>query len=228
MGKLSYEAAVALARSSGGTLAHPGSVEAFDSLLNAGLITEKNQITDAGKSLRQKLKEKEEELKTGVDVSRRTRIDPKAALQNGPWFIGKVSKREVVTNGEVLYVGKPLKSMKVDDLEGDRKQKVHSAFHSMLKGSFIELTPTMYQVTELGGLEIVWLENKKAKVSIALQAKYFDFLTDKFPKGSFFGISPNSVVLLKVKNKGIKGVSGIVMPYNVSGVMTKGKAHAGR
>ena len=119
---LKYVDMIALSRVEDGTVAeHVGSLER---LIEAGLMEADGRLTEQGQDLFEKLKKKEEMLRAGIPAERRTKGNKKAFLDGDyHWTTGRVSNQPIVTNGEVIYVGKPIKAMELYKAPASVKKK---------------------------------------------------------------------------------------------------------
>lgn len=224
---LKYVDMIALSRADDGTVVdHPGSLER---LVEADLMDGDGRLTDQGEALYQKLKEKEKTLRAGIPAERRTKGDKKAVLTGDyRWTTGRVSNQPIVTNGEVIFVGKPIKAMEIYKAPADVKKRFPQTIAACLKGVFEEIWPHTYQLKRLGEFEMIWLVSKDQSVKIPIQVKYFDFLADKFPKGKWFGQDAVSPVQIRVKNRGLKdNVVALLMPYTLQGILEEPKDREG-
>ena len=190
-------------------------------LIDAGLITKNGSLTDKGATMHEQIQGRERLLQKGIPAKRRNRLEPKAILSGDyRWATGQVSNQPIVTNGELICVGKPVAAMKAEQAPPDVRKKFPKTIASCLKGDFEQLWPHVYQVKKLGELEMIWMANADQKIRIPVQVKYFDFLADKFPKGLWFGIDDMNPVQLRVKNRGLKdNVVGLLMPFALQGVL---------
>lgn len=223
---LKYVDMVALSRADDG-LTHDA--ESLGRLVEADLATEDGRLTDQGEALFQKLKTKEKMLRAGIPVERRTKGDKKAILVGDyRWTTGRVSNQPIVTNGEVIFVGKPIKAMETIKASAEVRKRFPKTIAACLKGVFEEFRPHTYQLKRLGELEMIWLANKDQDVKIPIQVKYYDFLVDKFPKGKWFAQDVVSPVQIRVTNRGLKdNVVALLMPYTLQGVLEEPKDREG-
>lgn len=220
MGKLNKAELVVLAQSDGKQvdLSKITDVGVSVSLQTASILDAGGVLTAFGQAAYAKIKTREKELQVGIPVEKRVTTDPDSCLA-GPasWFVTKVNRRGVVTNKHLVYFGKPHPKMWMQDPEKGIKQKIHVTVMQMLKGTddFVEVTPTLYQIGDIGGWEVVWLENKEQGLKITLQASYYDFLMVRRPGAKFYAEASDQVVALREesKRKGLGGVVAFVMPF---------------
>lgn len=194
-------------------------------LIEAGLITQNGSLTEAGVTMHKQIRSREESLQRGIPAKRRVKLDPKAVISGDyRWATGKVTNQPICTNGELIYVGKPTDAMKAEQAPADIRKRFPKTIATCLKGKFEQFWPHTYQVKKLGELEMVWLANASQEIFIPIQVKYYDFLTEKFKKGSWFGIDDISAVQMRVKNRGLKdNVVGLLMPFALQGVLAPPK-----
>lgn len=220
MGKLCKKELVFLAQSDGEQidLAKVINTDVITSLQNASILEATGALTDFGRAAYAKVKIREKELQKGIPVEKRTLFDPDSCLA-GPasWFTTKVNRKAVVTNLHLVYFGKSHPKMWLVDPEVGVKQKIHRTVMQMLKGTdtFVEVTPTLYQIEYLGGRELIWLENKEHGLKVALQATYYDFLMERRPEAKFYAEASDQVVVLREESerKGVNGAVAFVMPF---------------
>jgi len=184
-----------------------------DRIVNAGLADGAGFLTKMGLAYAKKVLAREKELQVGIPSETRTKINSKAILIQPPmkqWYVASHKGKKLVTNGEILYFGKPLSAMKAQKLDVQRLKHTIAECH---KGEFVQIFPHTYQIEELGGTEAVWLSDAKQGLFIAVQAKLFDFLADRFKAGRFFGMGATLVVQVRVRNLGLKNdVAAFIMP----------------
>lgn len=187
-------------------------------LVQDGLIEKNGTLTPEGKALTEKLDEMEISLRKGMPFEKRTRRDePLEYSSIRPWYMGKAFETDVFSNGEIMVVGKPHKLMNA--IRGP--SAIRATFHLILnklasKKNMKQMFPHTFQAERLGGLELIWLADDPQKMFIPLQARYFDYIMDRFPRATFWGTSPSEAVTVKVRNKGVKNwVVGAVMPFIV-------------
>ncbi len=224
---LKYADMVALSQADDGVLVQePGTLTR---LVEADLMDEDGKLTDQGEALFQKLKAREKMLRTGIPVERRKVGDKLAILEGSAlWATGRVSNQPLVTNGEVIFVGKPIKAMEAKPAPPEVKKRFPQTIAACLKGKFVQLWPHTFQLKKLGEFEMIWLANKDQSVKIPIQVKYFDFLADKFPKGMWFGQDVVSAVQVRVTNRGLKNnVVALLMPYSLQGTLADPKDREG-
>lgn len=224
---LKYADMVALSKADDGLL--EDDAESLGRLVKADLMTEDGRLTDEGEALFQKVKTKEKLLRAGIPVERRTTSDKTAILEGSAlWATGRVSNQPLVTNGEVIFVGKPITAMAAKPAPPDVKKRFPQTIAACLKGKFVQLWPHSFQLKRLGEFEMIWLANKDQSVKIPIQVKYFDFLADKFPKGKWFGQDVVSAVQIRVTNRGLKNnVVALLMPYSLQGTLADPKDREG-
>jgi hypothetical protein len=181
------------------------------------LSTPEDDLSEAeGKKLEQIRTVVVPKLKAGVPFEKRGWQDPKAVVNSNKWLTGTVSRKPIACNGEMLFVGKPRSPMFAEQAPSDTRQRLPQTVASCLKGRFQPVQPHTYQIEELGLVELVWMANAKQEFFVAIQAKYHDFLIDRFPKLSWFAKSQYDSVQARVQNRGLKdNVVAIVMPYIV-------------
>lgn len=220
MGKLCKEELVVLAQSNGEKIDTSKATDAdvLMSLQEASICDIGGRLTTFGQAAYAKVKAREEVLQKGIPVEKRVTTDPDSCLA-GPasWFVTKVNRRGVVTNKHLVYFGKPHPKMWMAEPEEGVKQKIHRTVMQMLKDTddFVEVTPTLYQIEYIGGWEVIWLENKKHGLKVAIQASYYDFLMVRRPGAKFYAEASDQVVVLREESerKGLGGAVAFVMPF---------------
>ncbi|RLA80263.1 MAG: hypothetical protein DRG33_02685 [Deltaproteobacteria bacterium] len=200
----------------------PGVLEDHGSvgrLVRAGIVENDGRLTKAGLALLDKVRKTEALLQKGVPFEKRTKADPKKMLTDGrlQWKTGKVSSKAILTNSEVLFIGTAKKKFDPKPGSTELKRKLHLTVAKALRGEFQEVWPHTFQIENLGGIEIIWLSNAEQNLWVAIQAKYYDFLRDRYPTGRWFAASAEKTVQVRVRNRGWKdGVVALVQPLEMS------------
>jgi len=199
--------------------------ESRNRLVAEELIIKGGKLTAKGQKQFEKLYEKLQALRDGISLRLRKAADPKAIFdgEDGEWFMGEASKKPWVANTEVLFIGrKPDPQFNASKGTPKQRKAVPSTLRSILKGksdATIELKPYAFQRDEFDGIELIWFRDDDETLFVPLQAKYFDYITDRFPKATYH-VDENSdgqtAVQIRVKNQGIKfNCVGLVMPVKV-------------
>lgn len=198
--------------------------ETRNRLIAAGLIVKGGKLTKKGIAQFEKVKEKLELLREGLPFDQRmeSAVDSTAMYLNEEpvWFYGEVSAKPWVGNTEILFVGrKPDRAMNAVEGTTSQRKAIPITLRTILKGkkdTTIELKPYAFQRDEFDGIEIIWLRDKKKTLSVPIQAKYFDYIFDRFPKVTFHidkNSEGDSAIQFRVKNQGIKfNCVGVMMP----------------
>jgi len=189
-------------------------------LIAEGLITEKGEVTDAGMSAIRSIRKKEEALKKGIPLSERNNRDAKRLCRESTeqWLFVMLGKDQIVTNGELLFVGKPEPAMRATRGDDDLRRKIPEVIKQCGKGGFKQLWPHSYQAFSLGGVDLVWMADETQGLMIPILAKYFDFIFGRFPKSTFWGSGYDVPVQAKVRSKGIKdSVVALIATFELAG-----------
>lgn len=181
-------------------------------LVNAGIAEENGRLTEKGVELAKKVCETEKKLQAGVPFETRKRQNPQAMVEESglAWYQATVKTKPVCSNGEILFFGKPERGMSTLKMGANFvKQNIKKC----TVGVFKEVFPQKYKISNLGGLEWVILANAEGGPVAAIQAKYFDFVRHRFPKGQFFARNESTAVQVRVQNMGLKDdVIACIMP----------------
>lgn len=198
-------------------------------LTENGLSTEFGDLTPKGVKAAKVVKKKFGAFKKGIPVEERVRSEAQTIERHDighiSWTFGEYCRKMYVTNGDFLFLGKPFKSMKASEGLAKTRQVIASMLLSQCSGrssEFLELTPALYQVDKTDTVQMVWLVSKNPELAIAVQAMYFDFVREKFPKAVFWikhrrWLAGEKVpVLARVTNKGLKNnVTALIMPLDM-------------
>lgn len=209
----------------------PEADERIKRLLKAGLIDESIDLTAEGVEAIERIQTLTEKLSRGIPMAERKQVDPEKVYTDRAvalWRTGTVGKKPVVTDGTMIYVGKPVAGMKAEKGSTDAR-KMLPRIVAQQKGDYVEVTPTYYQTNgKVLGIELVWLENKEAGVRAAIQAMYYDFVLNKFPSAKWLATNEKVAVKASVKGKGITkdNVVALVMPYLTTGWKEPGRGDA--
>jgi len=225
MAHLKHADMVALSRRTGDRL-DVNSREVFEDPLSrerlheAGLIDEKGVLTKVGQTVAEQLEAQIEVLKAGVPIEKRKGISERRAWTSPrPWYLLKAKALTLYTNGDLLGVGDPPKEIEETvPMPDDIKAKMPRMLQRYLSICTLEMFPHSYQLESLGGFEYVWLADASQEKMIPIQAKYFDYFMLRYPKAHFFAGGAEDAIACKVKNRGIKDVVALVMPFRVVGV----------
>lgn len=166
------------------------SPETGEKLIQLGLVTKEGKLTDDGMQQAEMICKKLEKLRKGVPFENRKTMDNKALIWMGEkWVTGTLRNKDYITNGEILIFAKPWRRMKPVQASGQFRKIALPLIQKALKGpkeEFDLFTPKWWQLFEIGGLEIIGLENKEG-VRILVQSAYYDFAVSKFPTIKFIG-----------------------------------------
>jgi hypothetical protein len=200
--------------------------EPIQRLLKAGLIDERLNLTAEGRKTFNALLKKLDVLKKGVPFPTRKKRNPKAMYSPGIsanlWRTGSVAKKGVVTNGQILFVGKPPKGMEHQQGSSDERQMFPSVVAEQVRGKAIQVEPVFYQTSgSLDGPELVWLGGANGEnVRVAIQAMYYDFVEAKYPSAKLFAQEdPKKAVQVRCPTKGVTkhSVVALIMPFLAEG-----------
>lgn len=190
--------------------------ESINRLIEAGLISSNGAITETGLTQARKTKKTLEVLKKGIPIERRTKKDENKILSfNHLWMSGEYLKKKYYTNGQIIMVGLPVKTMNCVRADGEARKAIAQSIKSSLAGSnWVEVKPHTWSMPEPGGLEIIWLVNKSTSTMIPVQSAYVDYIQHRYPTVSFFadGKKSGRPVQARVKNQGWSDVIGLFMP----------------
>ncbi len=185
-------------------------------LVEMGIMDRTGKLTEQGLKVAAKVEKIVELLKKGVPIeSRVVTSEKKAYLSSSrtPWWALKQKRMTLCSNGEMLVIGDPVKEMKAEKMPEEIQKKIPGLFKRFQKEATKQIFPHSYQVKDLGGLELVWLADEKQEFFIPVQAKYFDYVLSRFPTARIFSSGKlTDAVVMKVKNRGVKGIVAAVMP----------------
>lgn len=199
-------------------------------LVESGLIDKKGELTRSGKIFYEKLMGAVDRLKKGIPFEARVDSSEKKAYQGvRPWNYLTVRKKTVFTNGELLAVGEPSREMGATPLSDPMRSSMARQIKEYVEASKegIEVNPHTFQMQSLDGIEIVWLASNDQKIFRAVQAKYYDYLQGRFPKGKWLARGGTDPLTVVVKNKGIGDVVGLLMPVLVKDVFPRPELREG-
>lgn len=194
-------------------------------LIAAKLIVKGGKLTKKGIVQFEKVMERLGVLREGVSINERKVTASNAIFldEKPAWFYGEASQKPWVANTEVLFLGrKPDKAMNAEKGTSSQRKSVPVTLRGVLKGKkdkTLEVKPYAFQMDEFDGIELIWLKDADDILFIPLQAKYFDYIQDRFPKVTYHideDNNGNSAVQLRVKNQGIKfNCVGLIMPVKL-------------
>ncbi len=206
--------------------------EGQERILAAGITDEKGALTEYGKDFVMKLKSKILLLKGGIPFKHRVKNEAMAAMLPSSswigWFQAKFKDKTYITNGALFLLGQPSKEMEAVEASAEQRKGIATAIHTGTAGKkdeYTKLVPTVYQVEEFGGIELVWLVSQDGSMGVAIQAMFFDLIKERYPTASFWVHTKkaqekdllHSPVQARVTNRGLKNnVVGLVMAWNTS------------
>lgn len=200
-------------------------------LTAAGFLADSG-MTEKGKETHSRLVKTVNTLKAGVDVTKRVKTDvakatdPKCTVMG--WVTGTHAKKPYITNGAVFILGKPSKEMNAVEAPADLRMKVSALLNTHTSGKlddYLEVKPYAYQISDLGGMEFIWLRSVEMSLGIdekedllmgalmvPIQAMFVDLIRDRYPSTTFWvkpkrylaGNLSDHVVVARVTNRGIK------------------------
>lgn len=200
--------------------------ESIIRLEKAGLCDSKGNLTEDGVVKAVALQKRIEDLRRGLPFSRRKKSDHlKVRDTSGQWLTGTLKEKDYLSDGFFILFSKPYASMKPQKGSAEFRQTVPVTLGKINRmKNLVELTPQVWQMSDLGGIEIIWLTDEKFETAVPVQGMYFDFALKKYPSASFFGIkgSDLSPVQIRVKNRGfVNDVVGAFMPVELNGIVDR-------
>lgn len=200
--------------------------ESIIRLEKAGLCDAKGNLTDDGFVKAVALRKRIDDLRQGLPFSRRKKSDHlKVRDTEGQWLTGTLKGKDYISDGYFILFAKPYASMKPQKGSADFRQTVPVALGKINRmDNLVELQPRVWQMSDLGGIEVIWLTDEKFDTTVPIQAMYYDFAVKKFPSSSFFGIKGSDIspVQIRVKNRGfVNDVVGAFMPVGLNGILER-------
>lgn len=200
--------------------------ESIIRLEQAGLCDKKGNLTEGGIKKAEALKSRIADLRRGLPFERRKKSDHlKVRDTDGQWLTGTYKKKTFISDGYFLIFAKPYASMKPKKGSAEFQKAVPATLGSVNKmKNLVELTPRIWQMSDLGGIELIWLCDKTGETMVPVQGMYFDFAVKKFPSASFFGTKESNItpVQIRVKNQGfVNDVVGAFMPMDLNETIGK-------
>lgn len=200
-------------------------VGSAERLIEAGLVDAKGVLSSKAVKKMEALDKRVSMLQKGLSFQERGK-KPSAAgavARGDTWFTGKVAKKDYITNGHMLILGKPVKGMKVAEGTAELRHQVPVEITKALAGGTPRLVePKAWSLVEFGGMEVVWMADSELKVLVPIQADYYDFVKSRFTGASFFckgdveGVEAGvSVLHACMKGKGLstrRHMVALVMP----------------
>lgn len=195
----------------------------------AGMADSKGNLTEKGIETVKQLHEKVKLLRRGVPISQRKRSNPfKITESDGPWLSGTLKKRQYISDGSLfLFDSKPYVSLKVAQGGPEFRMGIPRMVKSVLaKKDIIAVVPTIWQVQTLGGLEIIWMVDRKKETVVPIQAMYYDYVLKKYPSSRFFAVPGELSEPVQIRIKGSantpdKRVVGIVATLELKDAMVQ-------
>jgi len=179
----------------------------------------KGNLTEKGLALCVQIQEKEKVLRRGVSLETRKRTDPlKVAYSEGTWLTGTYRDKKYICDGYYFLYGTSYAAMKARKGSGEFRKYVPTMLSKVLSMKEAkEVTPKIWQLQTIGGLEIIWLFSGDGKMRVPIHAMYYDFTIKKYPTAKFCAISkPGTPIQVKVKQRGLaQDVVGVIMPLDV-------------
>lgn len=189
-------------------------------LVEEGLIEPGGVVTAKGAKAIISVKKRESELKKGIPFYDAVYREPRRLFQenNQPWFFILLGKDQIVTNGEMLFVGIPEPALHASRGDPDLKTTVLDVIKQCGTKVMKQLWPHSYQSFSFGGVDLVWFSDEKQEVMIPVQAKYLDYILARFQKAVFWGVNKDFPVQVKVRSKGVaSNTVAIVSTFDISG-----------
>lgn len=195
--------------------------ESIIRLEQAGLCDSKGNLTDEGFQKAEALKKRINDLRQGLPFERRRKSDHlKVRDTDGQWLTGTFKKKTYISDGYFLIFAKPYASMKPQKGSAEFQKAVPQTLGVLNKMSdLVELKPRIWQMSDLGGIELIWLTDETGETMVPVQGMYFDFTLRKFPSASFYGTKGSEItpVQVRVKNQGFANdIVGALMPMDIN------------
>ena len=156
-------------------------VEAEEKLRSVGFLDENLDLTADGVDVIERVKEALAKSKRGIPFHARKTTDPKK-VREIKWLTGSISKKPVMTDRSALIVGVATQGLITEKGDSELRLRMPSTFAQMRKGNFEEVFPVAFQTDgEIDPfVSLIWLSTNDRSRMEAVQAKYFDYLTDRF------------------------------------------------
>ena len=134
--------------------------------------------------------------------------------KTGTWLFGVWKKVRWLTDGSYVMIASP------DDLRhAVRASKPQESKFPLLWNKLIEdmddntvfhrVYPHTYEAREM---PIVWLADQDELMYVAVQARYLDYVLQRYPTAVLLAKGPQWGVLVRVNNRGVRNIIAIVMP----------------
>jgi hypothetical protein len=208
--------------------------DAIPTLLEKGLINEDGYFTDLGIKAHKKIMDFFARMEKGIPLEERVRNDVKKAVQAKSgimgWVFGEYLKQTYCTNSDIILVGKPVKPMRAaQGLSSTRSAAAAVIKSSLAAGKpldFVELHPFAFQFCPESHTQFLWMEShprgSAELLQYAIQAMYYDYIMDRFPKASFYinykKEEKFKPIQVRVTNRGWRNVVALIMPLDDTGM----------
>jgi hypothetical protein len=209
--------------------------ESMPILQERGLIDENGYLTKKGSKAWASIGDVFERMIKGIPIEERIRSDSKSAVQANSgtmgWVFGEYLKQTYCTNSDIILVGKPLKTMRAaQGLSDTRKAAANILTSNLAVGKtldFVEMHPYAFQYCKETGTQFIWMETRSKKQGVpvirqAIQAKYYDYIKERFPKSSFWinykKEEQYPPIQVRVTNRGWRNVVALIMPLDHTGM----------
>jgi len=174
-------------------------------LEEAKMIDSKGVLTPTGLKTFDQLKARVAALMGGIHFEDRVVREGDPVIHTtSPWLIGQACKQSVVSNGELLVMGKPFKWMGATQAVAEKKQVFQRVVDSGATKVSMKLFPHTYQMLDLGGMEIIWFANKEQDTFVAAQAGYYDVVMARYGSASCYLSKDHAMIQARVRNRGLK------------------------
>lgn len=191
-------------------------------LIGAELLTKDGEITQKGRDRLTDFELKKVLLREGIPWEKRKKSSEPNRLTrviDKKWLFGTFNKKDIVGNGEFLYYGKPIPSMKVVGTKG-KHSVIFKTIRFMVKirriGKWEAVKVHTYQKILKPEEEVAWLSNKDQSFFIPVQLYYLDFLFNKFPTVSFMARDHETAIQIKRPQEKI---CGYLMPIHIKSIL---------
>jgi hypothetical protein len=204
--------------------------ETFQRLISANMINAGGLLTEHGRKTVVQLRATVGKLRQGVPFVMRVKTNAAAAERPTSssigWFTAEIKKKQYITNGALFLLGKPSKEMEAAPANAEQRQGIANAINSGTAGKktdYAQLSPKVYQVAGIGGMELAWLFSEDDSIAMAIQAMFFDLIKERYPTATFWAHSKKAAaketlvpIQARVTNRGLKNnVVALVMPVEV-------------
>jgi len=202
--------------------------ETITRLIESEAIRKDGSLSDTTLEMVKKMKVQLEKMRVGVPVRSRKSVDFKKALSGEQkWLIGRVARQPVISNGHMVLLGTKMKGMDAEVGSKSFKNGVQKSVAKLIQSKgYVEVFPDIWQLKDIGGLEVIWLVSKDESVMVSIQAMYYDLVMKRYPNCVWFGKSQKSALQARSRKSGYglnNGVVAVVMPMLLAGILPEPK-----